>query len=64
MPRSVSLFKEIDMNPLPMRTDHLSKQKINLNLGLIFPGVSGLYKTKRAIFEYLGLIWEKLRTHT
>jgi uncharacterized SAM-binding protein YcdF (DUF218 family) len=57
MPRSIAMFKKLGMNPVPAPTEHLIK-------GLksdFFPGAYNLYKMKKAFYEFMGIIWAKLR---
>lgn len=57
MPRAVLLFEQQGVNPIPAPTFYLAKWPA----GWWF-GASGLFKSERAIHEYVGLAWAKL-TH-
>jgi uncharacterized SAM-binding protein YcdF (DUF218 family) len=61
MPRSVALFNNLGMNPIPAPTGHMVKEARELNPRMFFPGVDGLRKAETAFYEYLGLAWAKLR---
>ncbi|MBN2385053.1 YdcF family protein [bacterium] len=61
MPRSVSLFEGQGMSPIPDPIEHLVKKRTRFSPILFFPDGTGLVKSQRAIYEYLGLAWAKLR---
>lgn len=61
MPRSMALLKKQGMNPIPAPTRHLIKEEQILKSDLLYPSSSGLHKSERAFYEYLGLLWAKLR---
>jgi uncharacterized SAM-binding protein YcdF (DUF218 family) len=61
MPRSIALFKRLGMHPIPAPTDYLVKESQEMSPGMFYPSVSGLCKTERAFYEYLGMAWAKLR---
>ncbi|MDM8523168.1 envelope biogenesis factor ElyC [Desulfococcaceae bacterium HSG8] len=61
MPRAVALFRKQGMNPCPYPSGHLIRGDQWLGADLLYPNSDALYKTERAIHEYLGLIWAKLR---
>jgi uncharacterized SAM-binding protein YcdF (DUF218 family) len=61
MPRAMALLMKQGMNPIAAPTDYLAKQAGKPNLGDVFPGYYGLYEASRAVYEYLGLTWERLR---
>ena len=61
MPRSIAMFEKFGMNPIPAPTGHIVKDSHNLSFGLFFPNASSLSKSKTAFYEYLGIIWAKLR---
>lgn len=60
MPRSVALFKKQGMNPVPASVHHLVK-KDEVTFSSFFPNANELYKSQNAFYEYMGLIWAKLR---
>ena len=61
MPRSMGMFKKLGMQPIPAPTGYRMKEKQGISPGDFFPGSDGLRRTEGVIYEYLGLIWAKLR---
>ena len=61
MPRAMALFKKYGMHPTPAPTDYLVKKKEGISTGDFFPNADALEKSGRAIHEYLGMVWAKLR---
>ncbi len=61
MPRSMALFKKLDMNPIPSSIGHSVKDGQKFIFFSFFPGSENLKKSEQAIHEYLGIIWAKLR---
>ena len=61
MPRAVSLFRNRGMRPIPAPAGHWVKQKRYLHPGALFPSAAGIWKSERAIREYLGIAWALLR---
>jgi uncharacterized SAM-binding protein YcdF (DUF218 family) len=61
MKRSVALMKKLGLNPIPASADHLATAEANAQAMDFFPDSRGLMKSERAIHEYLGIIWSKLR---
>jgi uncharacterized SAM-binding protein YcdF (DUF218 family) len=61
MKRSVSLMRKLGLNPIPAPTDHLAIGEANTQVADLFPDSRGLTKSERAVHEYLGIIWSKLR---
>jgi uncharacterized SAM-binding protein YcdF (DUF218 family) len=61
MPRSMALFKKLDMNPFPAPTDYLVKKSQEMNPNKFYPRAENLLKAERAFYEYLGFAWAKLR---
>jgi uncharacterized SAM-binding protein YcdF (DUF218 family) len=62
MPRAMALFREHDMHPTPAPTDYLVMQEERFTTGMFFPDADSLVKSGRAIHEYLGIMWAKLRS--
>jgi len=59
MPRAIAVSKKLDMKPIPAPCDY---QAIGVYTPLsFFPKAENLQKSTRAINEYLGIIWYKLR---
>lgn len=63
MPRSVALFRKQGMNPIPAPAGQTAKARQILTPDLFFPKSTSLENSSRAMHEYLGLIWGKLRGH-
>jgi uncharacterized SAM-binding protein YcdF (DUF218 family) len=61
MPRSMAMFRKLGMNPIPAPTDHWVKERQALSPSIFYPSANGLRKAERAFYEYLGLMWAKLR---
>jgi uncharacterized SAM-binding protein YcdF (DUF218 family) len=60
MPRAMGLFRKLGMNPIAAPTDYLAQGRLRLEPDDVFPGYYGLYESERAVYEYLGIIWETL----
>jgi uncharacterized SAM-binding protein YcdF (DUF218 family) len=63
MPRAMAMFKQAGMNPIPAPTEYLVSDEARgmyAVLGLIPHAGAGLM-IERALHEYLGLFWAKLR---
>lgn len=61
MPRSIAMFKRLGMDPIPAPTEHNVKGTQSISPGLFFPNSSNLHKAEKAVYEYLGTLWAKLR---
>jgi len=61
IPRALALFRKQGMNPYPVAAGYLNKGTGELRAEMIFPGPVSLCKSERAIYEYMGLLWAKLR---
>jgi uncharacterized SAM-binding protein YcdF (DUF218 family) len=62
MHRAMRLFRNQGMEPIPAPTDYMvMEREVGLRLGMFFPSVGALGKAGRAIHEYLGMVWAKLR---
>jgi uncharacterized SAM-binding protein YcdF (DUF218 family) len=61
MPRSMALFRKQGLDPVPAPTGHIIKKKGGFGLGKFFPGAGELSQTERAVYEYLGMVWARLR---
>lgn len=61
MPRTVALFRNLNMKPLPAPTMHLVNDRKYQTSDRFFPSSRNLYKSERAFHEYLGTAWAKLR---
>lgn len=61
MPRATALFRKLGMKPTAAPTDYLAKKSSAITPDQIYPGAYGLLEAQRAVYEYLGMAWEKLR---
>ncbi|MEJ7616254.1 MAG: envelope biogenesis factor ElyC [Pyrinomonadaceae bacterium] len=61
MPRAMALFIKQGMQPIPAPTEHVFKRNQGASPADYAPGSGGIYKAERATYEYLGLLWAKLR---
>jgi uncharacterized SAM-binding protein YcdF (DUF218 family) len=61
MPRALGLFRKQGMNPIPAPTHHLVEENDTKKPWEYFPSDHAVHKMKRAVYEYLGLTWAKLR---
>ena len=61
MPRSMGMFKKLGMHPIPAPTGYSIVKSQSINPGTFFPSAGGLRKAEGVIYEYIGLIWAKLR---
>ena len=63
MPRAMALFRKHGMEPVPAPTDYMVKVRgWGLRPMMFFPSAGSLEKAGRAIHEYLGIIWGKVRS--
>jgi len=60
MPRSMAVFTKQGLSPIPAPANYLVKKSPNKDSSWEF-SAGNLYKTERAMHEYLGLAWYKLR---
>ncbi|PKG92982.1 YdcF family protein [Paraglaciecola sp. MB-3u-78] len=56
LPRAVKYFEDLGIKVLPIPVEHFSRRKIEPMIDL--PNASSLYRSERAIHEYLGLIYQ------
>jgi uncharacterized SAM-binding protein YcdF (DUF218 family) len=56
LPRAVKYFEDLGIKVLPIPVEHLSRRKIEPMIDL--PNASSLYRSERAIHEYLGLVYQ------
>jgi len=57
LPRAVFYFEEKNIEVLPIPVEHFSRKDVKPVVGL--PNAASLYRSERAIHEYLGLIYQK-----
>jgi uncharacterized SAM-binding protein YcdF (DUF218 family) len=60
MPRAMAMFKKAGMNPIPAPTDYLAMGEDSDLLGY-FPHAGAGQMIERALHEYLGLFWARMR---
>ena len=58
MPRAMSLFKSLGLNPIAAPTSYY---KGNFSSSFINLRASSFYLSKIAIHEYIGILWSKLQ---
>jgi uncharacterized SAM-binding protein YcdF (DUF218 family) len=56
LPRAVKYFEDLGIKVLPIPVEHFSRRKIEPMINL--PNATSLYRSERAIHEYLGLIYQ------
>ncbi len=61
MPRSIALFKKRGMHPIPAPIGHKVKERQKITPAIFFPSAGRIAKMEHAFYEYLGLVWAKLR---
>jgi len=61
LPRSMLLFTREGMKPIPAPADRWSERGPGFGFGGFFPSVDGIANTERAVHEFLGMAWVKLR---
>ncbi len=61
MPRSITLFKRLGMHPIPAPTEYQVKEGSGTAPKRFYPTADGLMKAERAFYEYIGLVWTKMR---
>ena len=61
MPRSMALFRKQGMEPIPAPTGFIVKEGQGFRPGTFFPDAGELFQTERAVYEYLGMVWARLR---
>jgi len=59
LPRAMALFEHAGMNPAPAPVTFEAHKKIRVAGKL--PSAGGMVKTEGAFYEYLGILWSKLR---
>ena len=61
MPRSLALFKNHGLNPIPSPVQSLNKGLYMEEPNPLFPSSINIRKTELALHEYMGMIWGKMR---
>jgi len=63
MPRAMALSRKQEMEPIPASTGYMVKKREGgLSPETFFPSAGSMEKVGRAIHEYLGMVWAKLRS--
>jgi uncharacterized SAM-binding protein YcdF (DUF218 family) len=60
LPRAMAMFRKAGMNPIPAPTDYLALGGDSDLLGWVPHAQAGL-TTERALHEYLGILWARIR---
>ena len=61
MPRSMALFEKRRMRPIPAPIGHRVKECQKITPAMFFPSAGRIEKMERVFYEYLGLVWARLR---
>jgi len=61
MPRSMALFEKRGMHPIPAPIGHKVKERQKITPAIFFPSAGRIAKMEHVFYEYLGLVWAKLR---
>jgi uncharacterized SAM-binding protein YcdF (DUF218 family) len=59
MPRAFTFFEMAKVNAIPAPTFYLAKSTDNINWRF---DSNGLFKSERAIYEYVGMLWQWLKS--
>lgn len=66
MPRAVALLEKLDLHPVPAPTGYYLRQgkdRDGFSLMSHLPTAESIRVTERALHEYIGMVWSKLRGH-
>ncbi|MFC1491753.1 ElyC/SanA/YdcF family protein [Nitrospinota bacterium] len=64
MLRAVKMFHKEKLNPIPAPAGHLVVSKIDTySISEFIPSADAMVKSRKSLYEYLGLAWAKLRGH-
>jgi uncharacterized SAM-binding protein YcdF (DUF218 family) len=61
LPRAMALFRKLGTHPIADPVDFRTGHSHAIAPDEVFPGATGLDGSERAVYEYLGLAWEKIR---
>jgi uncharacterized SAM-binding protein YcdF (DUF218 family) len=61
LPRSVGLFKKAGVRVLPAPAHYLVQTDAKASPTDVFPGSGNVLQAERVVYEYLGIVWAKLR---
>lgn len=62
MPRAIKYFENLGLQPIAAPTGHVIKDNSRDPVWKFFPSSKHLYKAERAVYEYLGQLWQWLRS--
>ena len=61
MPRALALFEAQGLHPIPAPTSYMTELLHFIGAESFYPSAGNLLKSERAIYEYLGMLWAKVR---
>lgn len=61
MPRALAIFQKQGMNPVPAPTDYQEGLSSVLTPESFYPSAGSLSRSETAVYEYLGMLWAKIR---
>lgn len=61
MPRSMGLFQKQGMRPIAAPSAVRSRRRTILSRAMLYPSAAALRAAERAFYEYLGIVWGKMR---
>jgi uncharacterized SAM-binding protein YcdF (DUF218 family) len=62
MPRAMTIFEQQGMHPIPAPTDYRTGLVDIFIVESLYPNADAMYNSERAIYEYIGTLWLKLRS--
>ena len=61
MPRAMALFEQAGMRPIPAPSDYRTGLDYVFVVESIYPNADALYNSERAVYEYIGTLWLRLK---
>jgi uncharacterized SAM-binding protein YcdF (DUF218 family) len=61
MPRALAIFRGQGMDPIPAPTDYQHGLVSIVTAESFYPNAGSLWRSETAIYEYLGMLWVRLR---
>lgn len=61
MSRAVGLFRQVGVEVLPAPTHYLVQTNAASSPTAVFPASDGFLQAQRVVYEYMGIVWAKLR---
>ena len=61
MPRAMAMFRKQGMHPIPAPTAHRVLRGPEIGFAEFFPSANSIEKSETVAYEYMGLVWAKLR---